>query len=155
MHTKAGKRRYLQHAGHYSLVWGIGLKRGIVFLFFVGILCLSAFSRQASSPEEVCRAFLEEKGWPTAADCTIEAVVLPQKGDVTWEQYLAMQRENGFSMDSFCGKEVRRFSFAIENHPKGKNVRANIYWHDNRIIGGDIMSPALDGFMHGIAVVKY
>lgn len=131
------------------------LKRSIVFLFLLGTFFLFAFSGQALSPEKTCRAFLKAAGWQTAGDYTAESVILPQKGDTVWEQYLALQRENGFSMDAFCGKEVRRYAFTIENHPKGKNVQANLYWDDNRIIGGDIMSPALDGFMHGLKIVKY
>lgn len=135
--------------------WGIGLKRSIVLLFLMGTVFLFAFSGKVSSPEEACRTFLEAQGWQTAGDYTAESVILPQQGDRVWAQYLALQRENGFSMDAFCGEEVRRYAFTIENHPKGKNVQANLYWYDSRIIGGDIMSPALDGFMHGLKIVKY
>ncbi len=114
-----------------------------VFLLLAGIM-------PDTSAAAECRALLESCGWQTAGAFTEEAVTLPTKEDATWATYLAMQQENGFDMEPFAGRQVLRLSCRIGNHPAGDAVYANLYWCDGRVIGGDIMSPALDGFMHGL-----
>lgn len=130
------------------------LKRSVVLLFLASIFLILAFAAPTPPPEKACRAFLEERGWETAGTFSEAWVILPPAEDAAWAQYLAMQRKNGFNMDAFCGERVLRLSCSIQNHPRGGNVQANLYWYNNRIIGGDIMTPALDGFMHGLRNVK-
>lgn len=119
-----------------------------VFLLLAGIM------PDTSAPAE-CRALLASYGWQTDGSFTEEAVTLPEKADASWSAYLAMQRENGFDMESFAGRQVLRLSCRIGNHPAGEAVYANLYWCDGGVIGGDIMSPALDGFMHGLKISSF
>ena len=50
----------------------------------------------------------------------------------------------------FRGKTVKRWTYDVTNYPDNRpNVKANILVYDNKIIGGDICSLELDGFMHG------
>lgn len=83
-----------------------------------------------------------------------ETVTLPQGTDSAWKPYLVLQTEAGYDMAPYCGKAVIRLRAKIGNHPAGDNVYANIYWADGKVIGGDIMSPALGGFMHGLKMSK-
>ena len=103
----------------------------------------------------VCKGYLLGQGWETEGDVKEEIVTLPKENDAVWAQYLALQRENGFDLTPFCGREVRKLVFSVTNHPSGGPVYATIYWADGGIIGGDIMSPALAGFMHGLRAPNF
>ena len=42
-----------------------------------------------------------------------------------------------------------RYTYQIVNHPSGEtNVRATLLIRNNKLIGGDVCSARLDGFMH-------
>ncbi len=123
-------------------------KTGFILLLFVVSLSVG-FSAPTRSPEEACGAFLAANGWEMADAFTISTALLPRAEDPAWQAYLALQRENGFFMEPFCGETVLRLSCPLKNHPRGA-AEAHFYWHEGRIVGGDILSPALDGFMHGL-----
>lgn len=113
------------------------------------VFLLAAAGAPGQSPEKTCRAFLAKQGWE-AGPFSSETLVLPKAADSAWQTYLALQQENGFTLADYGGKTVLRLCCPILNHPGGKYVYATFYWHEDRIVGGDIMSPALDGFMYGL-----
>ncbi len=119
----------------------------IIPLAAVFLLLAFAAPQNAAS---TCRAFLEDCGWTMAEDFSEETVTLPEKGDAAWDDYLAMQAENGFPLADYGGRTVLRLRCRVANHPGGENVYANLFWCEGRVVGGDIMSPAMDGFMHGL-----
>ena len=46
---------------------------------------------------------------------------------------------------------MMRYAYRIGNHPSGEqDVRANLLVYKNRLVGGDVCSLRLDGFMHGL-----
>lgn len=50
------------------------------------------------------------------------------------------------------GKTVKRYTYIIHNYPdETDQVRANLLVYDGKVIGGDICTLALDGFMHGFS----
>ena len=104
------------------------------------------------SAEKTCRAFLSKQGFEIAENFSAEEVILPRENDPAWKSYLHLQRENGFSMEAYCGSTVLKLTFTILNYPEEDTIYANLYWSDGQIIGGDIMSPAVDGFMHGLYI---
>ncbi len=105
---------------------------------------------------------------PAAADATLsalglqretpwekETVTLPAATDKVWKPYLALQKEAGYDMTPYSGKTVTRLRAKIAGHPSGDTVYADIYWTDGKVIGGDIMSTAVGGFMHGLKIPKW
>lgn len=126
------------------------MRKTAVLLLLTGVFLLAAGSLPDTSAETLCRGFLEDRGWQVGALLSEEMLWLPEGEDPTWTSYYALQRENGFLMEKYAGKEVQKFSFRIDNHPDGENAYANLYWYDGAIIGGDVLSPALNGFMHGL-----
>ncbi len=132
------------------------MARKYLFLgLWASVFLLLAMFVPKTSTEEVCREFLLNLGWETAGEVREELVTLPKTEDATWAQYLAMQRENGFDMYPYGEKEVLKLVFAVTNHPFGDDVYATVYYADGRVIGGDIMSPALRGFMHGLRLSSF
>lgn len=103
-----------------------------------------------SNPERI--AFLEQNGWEVEETPVIPGNVrIPSVFDDVYEGYNKIQMEQGFDLKKYAGKEVERYQYVVTNYPNysGK-VRANLLVFDGKIIGGDICSIELDGFMHGI-----
>lgn len=131
------------------------MRKYILPVLLAAVFLLLAMVVPRSDAEAVCRDFLEECGWETEGKPEEEQVTLPIEADATWENYLAMQRENGFDLAAHAGKKVLRLQFTVKNHPCGSPVLANVYWRNGKVIGGDIMHPALGGFMHGLRITKF
>lgn len=131
------------------------MRKTAVLLILTGVFLLAAGSLPDTSAEALCRRFLEDRGWKVGALLSEELLWLPEGEDPTWTAYYALQRENGFFMEKYAGKKVRKFSFRIDDHPDGENVYANLYWYNKAIIGGDILSPALNGFMRGLETSNF
>ena len=61
-------------------------------------------------------------------------------------------RQQGCDLSKYAGKRCKRYTYVIENYPgQAEGVRANILVYKNKVIGGDVCSVELDGFMHGFA----
>lgn len=117
------------------------------------LFCMLAYA--AEPGRTAADAVLREMGLRRASPWEESRVTLPEEDDSAWKAYLEMQREAGYEMTPFCAKTVTRLACEIENHPEGEGVRANFYMQDDgKILGGDIMSPALDGFMHALKMPK-
>ncbi len=96
-------------------------------------------------------AFLKGFGWevePEAAE--ILEVVIPKETDEVYENYNQIQLAQGCDLEKYAGKRCKRYSYIVTNYPgHTENIRANILTYQGKVIGGDICSIELDGFMHG------
>ena len=65
--------------------------------------------------------------------------------------YLALQREAGFDLSDDMGQPVTRYTFTITNYPTGEiGILADLLVRNGAVVGGDIRSSALDGFIHSL-----
>ena len=99
-------------------------------------------------------AFLESFGWKVDSEPieTLE-VTLPRSFNDTYAQYNALQKEQGFDLADYTGKRVKRYSYTILNYPTGETgMLAHLVVYKNSVIAGDVASPALSGFMHGLSM---
>ena len=65
-------------------------------------------------------------------------------------KYNDLQKSQGFDLEEYAGKTVERYTFRLNNYPEVKSeVFANVLVFNGKIIGGDICTAALDGFMQG------
>lgn len=143
-----------------------------IFLIFAAILVIGVVSivlitRSAGSdrkleampPVEMMKAetneqriaFLEYFGWEVASEPTeVAEMTIPETFDDVYQNYNALQKEQGMDLEEYKGKTVQRYVYSVINYPDGQN---NVYAHllvcEQVIIGGDISSTELDGFMHG------
>lgn len=95
--------------------------------------------------------FLKQFGWEVDADAfDVEEVRIPEVFDDVYNNYNDIQKNQGYDLTKYAGKRVKRYTYTVLNYPNGINgVKANLLVHKNKVIGGDICSVALDGFMHG------
>jgi hypothetical protein len=96
-------------------------------------------------------AFLKQFGWEAESEpVEIDQVLIPQKFNKVYENYNEIQRGQGLDLEKYKGKSCKRIGYRITNYPGGgDNVRANLLIYEDKVIGGDICSTQLDGFMHG------
>lgn len=123
----------------------------VPLLLFAVFILVATFIPQTDSIQ-TCREYLQALGYETGETVESETVTLPETADATWEAYLQLQKECGFDMEKYAGKTVLKLTFCILNYPSADTVYANLYLWEGVILGGDIMTPALDGFMHGLTV---
>ena len=95
--------------------------------------------------------FLKQFGWEVAPEPTAEKeVLIPENFDKIFAEYNEIQRKQGLDLSNFKKKTVMRYTYRITNY-SGYNgdVYANIIVYRNNVIGGDICSADLNGFVHG------
>ena len=80
-------------------------------------------------------------------------LIIPPEFDEVYEKYNAIQKEQGFDLTKYQGKRVKRWTYAIKNYPgyaaDSGCIHANLLVYEGQVIGGDVCSVELNGFMHG------
>ena len=112
----------------------------------------AAPSPQAVDTNEGRIAFLEAYGWQISPEpLETQQVIIPKEFPEVYQDYNALQLEQGFDLTAYAGRQVTRYSYELLNHPSGQSdVRVNLLVCGQKLIGGDICSLRLDGFMHGL-----
>lgn len=95
--------------------------------------------------------FLAQFGWQVDANPTeVKTVTIPTEFDKVFSAYNELQKEQGLNLTKFKGKEVTRYTFTVTNYEGADStVFANVLVYRNRVIGGDICSADMTGFVHG------
>ena len=139
--------KIFHRAVHY--LWAVAAVIGVV-LILVSFLKKPADFAGNSNPERIL--FLEQNGWQVEEEPVfIFSVRIPSDFDDVYRNYNQIQLEQGFDLSSYKGKEVERYQYKVMNYPNFTGeVRANLLVFHGKIVGGDICSLTLDGFMHGI-----
>lgn len=114
-------------------------------------------SLKASTHEERM-AFLSQFGWEIQEDpVEVREVIIPEEFDDTYTAYNEIQKNQGFDLTVYAGMRVKRWTYTVKNYAGYENkecIHANILVYDGLVVGGDICSVELDGFMHGFTMPK-
>jgi len=99
-------------------------------------------------------AFLKNYGWEVSGTpVEVVEVIIPKTFNTVYTNYNAIQKSQGFDLSKFKGERVKRWTYDVKNYPGGvQNVRANLLVYNNKVVGGDVSSVALDGFMQGLSI---
>lgn len=97
-------------------------------------------------------AYLARYGWQVESQpAAVEELVIPEVFDASYDQYLQLQADQGFDLTAYCGKRVKRYTYNITNYPTGEGgIQAGLLIYKDTVIGGDVLSPQLGGFIHGL-----
>ena len=119
-----------------------------------GTAASAAVSPEGVRTNEDRVAYLESYGWAVSAQpIAVEELIIPEAFDETYSQYLELQAGQGFDLTDYCGKRVKRYTYEITNYPTGEaGVQANLMLYRNTVIGGEVLSPQMDGFLHGLSM---
>ena len=95
--------------------------------------------------------FLAQFGWEVEGTPVEEkAVTIPAEFDKIFAAYNELQKSQGLNLTKYRGKDVTRYTFAVKNYEGYEGtVWANVLVYRNRVIGGDICSADVSGFVHG------
>ena len=96
-------------------------------------------------------AFLRQFGWEVKSD-PVEAVevTVPSEFDKIFTGYNEIQKRQGLDLSDYKKKNVMRYTYEVTNYDGHDGVvYANILVYRNRVIGGDICSADVTGFIHG------
>ncbi len=95
--------------------------------------------------------YLDSCGWQVETPAlSVENVLIPKSFSDVFLKYNELQKSQGFDLSKYAGKEVELYTYRVTNHESNETVLAELYVYKDKVIGGDIHSSALDGFMHGL-----
>ena len=98
-------------------------------------------------------SFISQFGWEVDEDpVEVCEVVIPTEFDETYIQYNEIQLKQGFDLQTYSGMRVKRWTYSVKNYPGHENknyIRINLLVYEGLVVGGDVCSIELDGFMHG------
>ncbi len=97
-------------------------------------------------------AYIASLGWDVSPDPEeSKEVLLPETFDDVYSQYNELQATQGFDLKNYSGKKVEQYTYRIKNaSPDEPAAYLSILIYKAHVIGGDVHSAALDGFMQGL-----
>lgn len=143
-----------------TMKWNKGIAALIIVVaaLVLGLLImLSGGDSESGSPtgfetNEARVGFLEILGWQVDKEPLEEkSIVIPTEFSSVYEEYNRLQKAQGYDLSQYCGMEATVYTYAIHNYEGYVGgVVADMYICKGALIGGDVHSLALDGFMHGL-----
>jgi len=125
-------------------------KAVVITILLAGILMLTIITASVVplNSQSVAAKYVEKLGWQIDRNPIETAEVhIPVQFDNVYNNYNAIQKEAGFNLENYKGKDVTRYTFSIKNYYGEQGVRADVLMYNDKVIGGDIMTVAINGFM--------
>ncbi|MDR0821894.1 MAG: DUF4830 domain-containing protein [Oscillospiraceae bacterium] len=118
----------------------------VVIAAIVGVRALSSDSAPLDVP-----GFLAAQGWGVELPPTeIKTVKIPPSFSAAYQQYNDLQKKQGFDLSRYKSKEVTSYTYKVTNYSYNGDVFATVLVYNGDVIGGDLCSYALDGFMTAV-----
>lgn len=145
---------------------------GVVSVALIALITLIAFvptyDAEASAYETVSynyekiktdddvEEFLAQFGWQVGAEPNESVdVTIPDTFDKIFSAYNQIQKQQGLDLSNYKRKTVKRYTYTVDNYPDYEGtVYANVLVYRGRVIGGDICSADVEGFIHGFEKKK-
>lgn len=107
----------------------------------------------ATNDERV--AFFRQFGWEAVSEPIDSGeVTIPETFSDVYLQYNNLQKEQGLDLRPYAGITVSQWIYRITNYPERPAMRGTLLVADGRVIGGDLSTPELNGFMTGFDGVR-
>lgn len=109
-----------------------------------------SFSKIKTNEDRV--KFLAQFGWQVSENPIEEAsVTIPDEFDAVFMEYNNLQKELGLDLARYKRKDVMRYTYKVTNYPEYDGVvYANLLVYRNTVIGGDICSADVNGFVNSL-----
>ena len=97
-------------------------------------------------------SYLQGLGWEVSQTPLEEQeVTIPKTFNEIYTSYNELQKAQGFDLTDYAGLRVTRYTYEVRNYPDASDtVVADLLVYKHKVIGGDVQSTALDGFMQGL-----
>ena len=78
-------------------------------------------------------------------------MVIPLEFSDVYQKFNELQTEQGYDLAEHQGEKATIYAYRVRNYSNCSGpVVAELYIANDRVIGGDIHSLSLNGFMHGL-----
>ena len=92
--------------------------------------------------------FLQGLGYEVDETATeIKDIVIPENFSAVYEKYNNLQKQAGFDLKNYRGKNAKVYSYSLQNDTE-KQIHLIVC--EDRLIGGDVASLKLNGNMTGL-----
>ena len=111
----------------------------------------ASYSYEKVKSEDDAEKFLAQFGWIVdASPAEVTEVTMPSEFDKIFAAYNEIQKEQGLNLLKYKRKKLTRYTFEVKNYEgyEGR-VLANVLVYRGKVVGGDICSADIDGFVHG------
>lgn len=111
----------------------------------------STLNYSASTDEERMNFISQTAYTVNPEPVSVSEVMIPEEFDEVYTQYNELQKKSGFNLSFYSGCTVKKWTYTVTNYPDYENsdaVRLTILVYKGKVIGGDVCSAELDGFMH-------
>lgn len=111
-----------------------------------------AFARgiRAENGEDV-KLYINSLGYEAEGEESCKDVVIPREFDEVYENYNNMQKECGFDLSGYKGRKATLYTYHLSGYPNcDEDVLCDVLVCKGQVIGGNIYTLRLDGFMHGL-----
>lgn len=131
----------------------------VVIACLLAVVALTAYrfskkSQYTLGNEAQRQEFLKQMGWEVSGEFDeCRQVLIPEQFNEVYEGYNELQKQQGFDLSAYKGKSCDVYTYKVKNykgHEDKDDVRCNLMICDNVLIGGDVSSTELDGFMQGL-----
>jgi hypothetical protein len=95
--------------------------------------------------------FLRQFGFEVKSEpISATEVRIPSEFDKIFLEYNELQKRQGLDLSRYKNKNVMRYTYEVTNYEGYDGVvYANMIVYRNRVIGGDVCSADVTGFIHG------
>jgi len=76
-------------------------------------------------------------------------VTVPGEFDGVYSKYNEMQKAEGLDLEKYHNKQVKRYTYVVTNYNYDGTVYANLLIYKNNVIGGDVCTADVNGFVRG------
>lgn len=106
----------------------------------------------AGETNEERLSFLASWGWQAEEEpLEMREVLIPAEFDDVYLRYNEVQIAQGMDLRPFAGRTCSQWVYRVTNHPSGQEVRASLLVLDGHIVGGDLSTAELGGFLTGFS----
>ena len=126
----------------------------LILLFGGGDAQTTSATPVSSNEQRV--AFLKNFGWDvTNSPAESSQVRIPENASEVFDRYNRLQKNQGYDLTAYAGKNVMRYVYKINNYPGATEpVYATVLVYKSRVIGGDITDTAAGGKVQGFKMAK-
>ncbi len=99
--------------------------------------------------------YIESFGWKTSAvPDSVEEIRIPSRFDEAYEQYNALQKQQGFDLRKYAAYNASKYTYRLTNYEGADPVvpiNANLIVVEGEIVAADISSAEANGFVTVLA----
>ena len=129
----------------------------LLCIFIISLILINGKYKTESvfvDDNQIVYDFIENYGWlADYSECEKTSVNIPYIFDDVYKDYNVLQMSQGFDLEGYKGRAVLKYTYRLLNFPEYENddnVFINVLLSDGVIIGADILSTSINGFITGV-----